>query len=75
MLLVHCAADRHDRLLRILDALLFDETRHIAYTAALIEGFARSVGVNQVNRLMQERLSEFNAITTEELGRNVFESV
>jgi hypothetical protein len=75
MLLAHCAVERRDRLLRILDALLFDETRHIAYTAALIEGFARNGGADRVNRLMQERLSDFNAITTEELGRNVFESV
>jgi len=28
-----------------------------------------------VKRLMQERLSDFNAITNEDLGRNVFESV
>jgi hypothetical protein len=75
MLLAHCAVERRDRLRRILDALLLDETRHIAYTAALIESFARSDGAGPVNRLMQERLSDFNAITREELGRNVFESV
>jgi hypothetical protein len=75
MLLAHCAVERRDRLCGILDALLLDETRHIAYTAALIEGFARRDGAGFVNRLMQERLSDFNAITREELGRNVFESV
>jgi hypothetical protein len=75
MLLAHCAVERHDRLQRILDALLSDETRHIAYTAALVEGFARDGGADRVNRLMQERLSDFNAITIEELGKNVFESV
>jgi hypothetical protein len=75
MLLAHCAADRRSQLTRILDALLFDETRHIAYTAALIEEFAWNGEADRVKQLMQERLSEFNTITEEELGRNVFESV
>lgn len=75
MLLAHCVADRRARLVRILDGLLFDETRHIAYTAALIEEFARNGETERVKQLMQERLSDFNAITNEELGRNVFESV
>ena len=73
MLLAHCAAERRERLMRILDVLLFDETRHIAYTAALIEQFARNGEAERVKRLMQERLSDFNVITNEELGRNVFE--
>src|SRR5439155_25597613 len=72
MLLAHCAAERRDRLARILDVLLFDETRHIAYTAALIEDFACKGETERVKQLMQERLSDFNAITREELGRNVF---
>jgi hypothetical protein len=75
MLLAHCAPERRQRLTRILDALLLDETRHIAYTAALIEEFASSGEAELVKRLMQERLSDFNAITNEDLGRNVFESV
>jgi hypothetical protein len=75
MILAHCAADRRERLMRILDTLLFDETRHIAYTAALIENFARNGRAEPVKRLMQERLADFNAITNEELGRNVFASV
>jgi hypothetical protein len=75
MILAHCARERHVRMVRILDGLLADETRHIAYTAALIDQFARSGEVNRVMRLMQERVSDFNAITSEELSRNVFESV
>ncbi len=75
MLLAHCAPERRRRLARVLDALLLDETRHIAYTAALIEEFACSGEAELVKRLMQERLSDFNAITNEDLGRNVFESV
>jgi hypothetical protein len=74
MLLAHCVAAHRPRLLRILDALLFDETRHIAYTATLIETFARSGGAAPVKRLMQERLRDFNAITDEELTRRDFAS-
>jgi hypothetical protein len=75
MLLAHCAPERRDRLERILDVLLADETRHIAYTAALIEEFARDGEAESVKRLMQERLSDFNTITIDDLGRNVFESM
>jgi hypothetical protein len=74
MLLAHCAPDRRRRLLRILDALLRDETRHIAYTAALIEAAARSGEATRVKRLMAERVADFNAITNDEVGRNVFAS-
>ncbi len=75
MLLAYCATERKERLVRILDTLLSDETRHIAYTAALIEEFARNGEAELVKRLMQERLSDFNAITNGDLGRNVFQSV
>jgi hypothetical protein len=74
LLLAHCAPERRGRLTRILDVLLADETRHIAYTATLIEAFARTGGARETKQLMQERLSDFNAITLEDLGRNVFES-
>jgi len=75
MLLAHCAPARRERLGRILDALLVDETRHIAYTAALIEAFARNGETGSVTRLVQDRVADFNAITTGEMGRNVFESM
>ena len=75
MLLAHCAPERHGRLLRLLDALLLDETRHIAYTATLIETFARRGGAGQVKRLMQERVHDFNAITNDEVRRRSFESM
>lgn len=74
MLLEHCAPERRRRLERLLDKLRLDEIRHIAYTAALIEEFAQRGQAGEVKRLMQERMSDFNAITNEDLGRNVFES-
>ncbi len=74
-LLGYCAPERRRRLASLLDALRLDEVGHIAYTAALIEEFARSGEAGVVKRLMQERMSDFNAITNQDLGRNVFESV
>ena len=75
MLLAHADPGGKRRLGRILDALLLDETRHIAYTAALIEEFACQGQADSVKRLMQERQSDFNAITNADIGRTVFESV
>src|SRR5262252_5707690 len=74
VLLAHCAPERRKQLTHILDVLLTDETRHIAYTATLIEEFARAGGAREMRRLMRERLADFNAITLEDVGRDVFES-
>jgi hypothetical protein len=73
MLLGHCAPERRRRLARLHDRVRLDEVRHIAYTAALIEEFADRGEAGAVKRLMQERMSDFNAITNEDLGRNVLE--
>ena len=73
MLQVHCSRKRHQKLLCLLDSLLSDEVKHIAYTAKLIEDSARS-NSEDVNELMKIRLNDFNEITREELGRNIFES-
>src|SRR5260221_10216281 len=71
MLLEHCAPERRRRLTRLHDSVRLDEVRHIAYTAALIEEFASRGEAGAVNRLMLERMSDFNAITNEDLGRGV----
>jgi hypothetical protein len=73
MLVRLCRPDRRRRLERLHDSLRLDEVRHIAYTAALIEEFARNGEAGTVKRLMQERMSDFNAITNQDLGRNDFE--
>jgi hypothetical protein len=72
MLLRHCAPERRRRLARLHDSLRLDEARHIGYTAALIEEFAHRGEAGAVKRLMQDRMSDFNAITNEDLGRTVF---
>ena len=73
MLLAYCAPERRHRLALLHDRLRFDEARHIGYTAALIEEFAQRGKAGAVKRLMQERMSDFNAITNEDLGRGAFE--
>jgi hypothetical protein len=75
VLLRYCAPGRRRRLARVLDSLRQDEIGHIAYTAALIEESAQRGKAGAAKRLMQERMSDFNAITNQDLGRNVFESV
>jgi hypothetical protein len=73
MLLGYCAPERRRRLTLLHDRLRLDEVRHIAYTAALIEEFAQRGEAGAVKRLMQERMSDFNAITNEDLGRGLFD--
>ena len=72
MLLAYCAPERRHRLALLHDRLRLDEARHIGYTATLIEEFARRGEADAVKRLMQERMSDFNAITNEDLGRGAF---
>ena len=73
MLLAYCAPERRRRLALLHDRLRVDEARHIGYTATLIEELAQRGKADAVNRLMQERMSDFNAITNEDLGRGAFE--
>jgi len=63
----YCKADRRARVQQILDRLLIDETRHIAYTARLIERFAQARSSEHIAHLMRERVKDFNEITEQEL--------
>ncbi|AZC21378.1 MULTISPECIES: hypothetical protein [Pseudomonas] len=73
ILLQFCPVDSRPRLARILDRLLLDETRHVAYTARLIEGFCTQGEAAQAKALMLERMDDFDAITRHELELRVFE--
>lgn len=68
VLLAYCRRDRRARVRRILDSLLLDETRHIAYTARLIERAARESGAAPVVDLMKQRLRDFNQLTDDEIA-------
>jgi hypothetical protein len=72
MLLGHCAPERRPRLARLHDRLRLDEIRHIGYTAALIEEFALDGEADAVKLLMQDRMSDFNALTNEAIGGTIF---
>jgi hypothetical protein len=67
-LLAYCKPERRERVLRRLDALLFDETRHVAYTARLIERAAES-DAGHVLDLMKERIRDYNDVTDDEIAR------
>jgi len=69
----HCPPEGRAKLQRILDSLLGDETRHIEYTARLIEKAMTEKSVGFVRQTMKERLAEFNRITLEEVGELSFE--
>lgn len=72
VLTAHCPAEGRGRLIRILDSLLADETKHIQYTARLIEK-ATQASYEFVSTTMEKRLEEFNQITLQEVGEACFE--
>lgn len=74
VILAHCSPSRRIGITGILESLLLDETRHIAYTAQLIEQFAINHEEQAVRDLMAERLRDFNDITDAEVTNRVFES-
>jgi hypothetical protein len=72
-LAAHCSRENRSRITAIQDSLLRDELYHVAYTAVLIERIARAAKFDEVSRLFRQRFSDFNKITTEELGEGVFD--
>jgi hypothetical protein len=74
VLLSACPQKRRQQVGRILDKLLLDETRHVLYTALLIERHAQAsaTGGAQVAELMRERLHEFNQMTEADLAAGSF---
>jgi hypothetical protein len=73
VILAHCSPTGRDKLTRVLDSLLKDETRHIEYTARLIEQAIVQGNDDFVYQTMHKRLAEFNQITLEEVGELNFE--
>ncbi|KOV86294.1 hypothetical protein [Nocardia sp. NRRL S-836] len=72
-LAAHCPPENQDKITRLHDALLTDELSHIAYTAVLVEEIGRHADPDRFAALFRKRLHDFNTITTEELGGNVFD--
>ena len=69
---LHCPSYNQNRLNNLLDSLLDDETRHIEYTAQLIE-LAYTKDPEFVRATMLRRMADFNEITLAEVGGSTFE--
>jgi len=72
-LALHCPKASLPSITRLHDSLLGDELRHIAYTAVLIDKCAQQTGTATMTSLFGTRMNHFNAITTNELGNNVYD--
>jgi hypothetical protein len=72
-LAVHSSVENRDDIKMILDVLLHDELRHVAYTAGLIERLAQSATPPDLLSLFRKRFRDFNEITNEELGNRAFD--
>jgi hypothetical protein len=68
----YCPAERRGALMGILRALMLDETRHIEYTAELIEDAMARGEEEFVRRTMAARLDEFNQLTLIQVGEASF---
>jgi len=73
VVLAHAGDETRPRATHMVDALLGDETRHIEYTARLLEGFARRGYEEFIRTSFQTRLQQFNEITLDEVGALVFD--
>jgi hypothetical protein len=67
-----CPRSGKRRLRRMLGSLMDDETRHIGYTACLIERAITEEGERFVHRTMARRLAEFNRMTLDEVGGGAY---
>jgi hypothetical protein len=56
------------RLRRMLDTILCDETRHIGYTAALLEQALSGAEREFIARTLRTRVTQFNRRTVDEIG-------
>lgn len=73
MLLAHCQPSGHPKISRMLDSIVNDETKHIFYTAALIEQAVQAGHRELVRDIMFWRMDQFCELTLEEVGRGTFE--
>jgi hypothetical protein len=69
----HCPPENLARITQLHDALLMDELSHIAYTGMLVDRIGAGVDPERLAALFRRRLHDFNAITTGELGDNVYD--
>ena len=73
ILLAHCHTSGRPRISRMLNSIINDETKHISYTAVLIEKAAQAGHGKLVRDTMFGRLGQFCELTLEEVGAGAFE--
>jgi hypothetical protein len=73
VILAHCPLSERAAIAKALGALLADETRHIAYTADLIEQHSKAGHDDFIRFTMERRLAQFNEITLNEVGALIFD--
>jgi ribonucleotide reductase beta subunit family protein with ferritin-like domain len=73
MAAAHASEEAGPRLQRMLETIVRDETRHIAYTAVLLEAASQRGQEKLVRRLMNDRLREFCSLTLTEAAAASFE--
>jgi hypothetical protein len=73
MILAHCHPSARPKISRMLNSIINDETKHIFYTAALIEKAAQTGHRKLVRDIMFGRLSQFCELTLDEVGAGTFE--
>jgi hypothetical protein len=69
----HCSEKNRPKLQKILDTLLDDETRHIAYTARIIDDNACAGLMKFLTQTMTQRIADFNEITLNEVAAETFD--
>ncbi len=75
VIMTYSAKAEHTRLSGLLQSILSDETRHVAYTATLLEAFIDQDEHLQdfIRTTFRQRLREFNEITLDEVDGRSFE--
>lgn len=73
VLLAHCPSSKQPKILRMLASIINDETKHIYYTAALIEKAMHEGHATLARDIMFWRMSQFCKLTLEEIGSGTFE--
>ncbi|MGZ3457519.1 MAG: hypothetical protein ACXU86_03335 [Archangium sp.] len=69
VLLAYCPEESRAQVTRMLDRLMWDETRHVGYTAHLVDQALASEDAGFLLETAPIRVVQFNEMTLEEVGR------
>lgn len=69
VLMTYCPEESRERLGRMLDRLMWDESRHVGYTARLIDDALATADAEFILDLAPTRIVQLNELTLDEVGR------